>query len=428
MESLNADANPTSIGKFTAYPIAVGPPGTLVHVFDDKTLVIALPNYLESILTADRGSGPLPSLIALTPAEHGISILMVMDSVRQVVSQAVSGQAKVLPRQFLPLAQLPQWTESVRANFQFTNRSAKLEVTMTFIDDELAVKAEEIINAAIGDARDLAPDLAKRTMPRNAADELRAAIDKYIDRVVTLAFETIAVKRTERNVVTTVASELGITGGIVISNVLPSMDRLIRSLSRQLDGTNNFRQVMLALHNYHDAYNRLPPPAITDADGKPLLSWRVAILPFIEEQALYEQFRLNEPWDSEHNLPLSKRLPKVYATAGLRLPIGHTAVHAVVGDQIGMRPSEKTAFRDFLDGLSNTILIVESTADSAVPWTKPTDVEIDLEDPLAKFVGSPKKSFQVGMGDGSIQRLADEIDPEKFKAMLTRAGGEIIRP
>jgi hypothetical protein len=64
--------------------------------------------------------------------------------------------------------------------------------------------------------------------------------------------------------------------------------------------------VMLAMHNYHAAYNRLPGPAIMSADGKPLLSWRVALLPFLEEQALYEQFRLDEPWDSEHNLPLIK--------------------------------------------------------------------------------------------------------------------------
>jgi hypothetical protein len=173
------------------------------------------------------------------------------------------------------------------------------------------------------------------------------------------------------------------------------------------------------MHNYHSAYNRLPAPAITDADGKPLLSWRVAVLPFIEEQALYEQFRLDEPWDSEHNLPLSKQLPKAFATVGLRLPPGQTVLHAVVGDEIGLRPSEKTAFRDFLDGLSNTILVIESTADSAVPWSKPDDVKIDLDDPLAKFIGSPRKSFRVGMGDGSVTSLTDDIDPAKFKAMLT---------
>jgi hypothetical protein len=117
---------------------------------------------------------------------------------------------------------------------------------------------------------------------------------------------------------------------------------------------------------------------------------------------------------------------KFIRTAGVRLPPGQTVVHAAVGDEIGMRPKGNTGFRDFLDGLSNTIMILESNADSAVPWSKPADVEIDLEDPLAKFKGSPKKSFGVGLGDGSVRRYPDDIDVAKFKALLTRAGREIV--
>lgn len=429
LEALQADPDPAPVGNVTAYPIAAGPPGTVLHKVDDKTVVITLPIYLESMLAADHGSGPLATLLAQAPAKPGISMLMVPESVRPVVGQVATGLVRMLPAQFLPLAELSELTASVQMNFQFTNRWAKLDQTLTGIDDDSSERIAEILTDAIRDARNLMPELAQRGMPvPGGSDEMRAAIDKYAERLTTQIFDAVTVQRTRQDVNITVESEPGIAGGIVISNFLPSIEPMIRSLTRQMDGANNLRQVMLAMHNYHDAYNRFPSPASTDAAGKPLLSWRVAILPFVEEQALYQQFRLDEPWDSEHNLPLSKRLPKVYATAGLRLPPGQTVVHAVVGDDIGLHPEKRTGFRDILDGTGNTILIVESTADSAVPWSKPADVEIDLEDPLAKFIGSPKKSFQVGMGDGSVMRLADDIDPAKFKAMLTRAGGEMIRP
>jgi len=76
--------------------------------------------------------------------------------------------------------------------------------------------------------------------------------------------------------------------------------------------SNNLKQIGLALHNYHDTYGTLPPAAIVDKKGKPLLSWRVAILPYIEQDNLYKQFKLDEPWDSKHNLALSRMIVKTY--------------------------------------------------------------------------------------------------------------------
>ena len=82
---------------------------------------------------------------------------------------------------------------------------------------------------------------------------------------------------------------------------------------KQLRSSNNLKQIGVALHNYHGVYKTLPPPAKT-ADGKPLLSWRVLILPFLEDDDnLYAQFKLDEPWDSPHNIKLLTKMPEVYA-------------------------------------------------------------------------------------------------------------------
>ena len=74
---------------------------------------------------------------------------------------------------------------------------------------------------------------------------------------------------------------------------------------------NNMKQICLAMLNYEATYQSFPPAAI-EKDGKPLLSWRVAILPFLEEDALYKQFHLDEPWDSPHNLEVAKKMPSVF--------------------------------------------------------------------------------------------------------------------
>src|SRR5438093_7201056 len=76
---------------------------------------------------------------------------------------------------------------------------------------------------------------------------------------------------------------------------------------------NNLKQLALAMHNYHDTYGHLPPAALKNKKGKPLLSWRVALLPFVEEDKLYKEFRLDEPWDSAHNKKLLAKMPKLFA-------------------------------------------------------------------------------------------------------------------
>ena len=88
----------------------------------------------------------------------------------------------------------------------------------------------------------------------------------------------------------------------------------VREAASRAQSQNNLKQFALAMHNYHSTYNHLPPAASFDKNGKPMLSWRVMILPFIEQDALYKQFRLEEPWDSEHNKKLLAKMPEVFAS------------------------------------------------------------------------------------------------------------------
>jgi hypothetical protein len=192
---------------------------------------------------------------------------------------------------------------------------------------------------------------------------------------------------------------------------------------------NKAKQIGLALHNYHDVYGKLPVPGVVSkTDAKPLLSWRVAILPYIEELALHEQFKLDEPWDSEHNKALIEKMPDVFKVSDQAQP-GQTQFLAVSGEGMIIDGTKTRKFADISDGMSNTVWLVTVKPDSAVPWTKPDDLPVDPADvakAMQKLGGVPG-GFLAGFADGSVQVLDPQtLSPETFKKLVQIADGQTI--
>lgn len=181
-------------------------------------------------------------------------------------------------------------------------------------------------------------------------------------------------------------------------------------------------QFGLAMHNYLDEHKSFPPQAITDKSGRPLLSWRVALLPYMEATALYEEFHLDEPWDSPHNIKLVSRMPSYYQSlAGERgtktnylLPVGKGALYTGTG---------AVSLKQLPDGTSKTFLIVEADNDQAVTWSEPKDLAYDPANPmrgLGKLWGS---SFNVLLADGSVRYFSTNTDPRELRAGFDPADG-----
>jgi hypothetical protein len=179
----------------------------------------------------------------------------------------------------------------------------------------------------------------------------------------------------------------------------------------------------MAVHNYHDVHGRLPPAVVYGEDGRPLYSWRVLLLPYLEEQALYNQFQLYEPWDSPRNLSLLL-VTRAYSPhrRGLKTEPGDTFIKVFVGKGTAFEGAEGVPLHSFVDGTSDTFLIVEGGR--PVPWSKPEDLPYDPDQPLPELATLFKDGFRAAMADGSVRFVGKETSEATIRAAITRNGKE----
>lgn len=203
---------------------------------------------------------------------------------------------------------------------------------------------------------------------------------------------------------------------------------VLQGSAAKAQSMNNLKQMGLAMHNYHDVHRHFPPAAFLSKEGKPLLSWRVHILPFVEQAALYQQFHLDEPWDSEHNSKLIPQMPKVYLDpANPRLAKdGKTIYVTPVGERTVFGEKEGTYIGKIVDGTSNTLMIVDVPPESAVVWTKPEDWQFNTKDPGMGLLDDKRESFLAAFCDGSVRPLPANIDLSDLRRLVIKDDGEVL--
>jgi hypothetical protein len=179
------------------------------------------------------------------------------------------------------------------------------------------------------------------------------------------------------------------------------------------------------LRAYEKQVGHLPPPALYSPDGRPLLSWRVLLLPHLGEQALYQQFHLNEPWDSPHNRTLLEKLPSVYETDTLSTRVPHGTLYQLVTGPGTLYDGRQGPARAAVkDGREQTILVVDAGA--TVEWTKPEDVVIAADKPLPALGGTFWDGFHVLFADGNVRFLHHTVTESTLRALLSPSGGEKV--
>ena len=210
------------------------------------------------------------------------------------------------------------------------------------------------------------------------------------------------------------------------TNLLAAMKRPEGPPAERTRSANNLKQLLIALHNYHDVNGHFPTD-VRDKDGKPLLSWRVHLLPYIEADNLYKQFKMDEAWDGEHNKKLIAQMPKTYRSPRQAAALkDRTTYLAPLGKGLMWDEPKGLKITQITDGTSNTIALVEADDDRAVTWSKPEDITIDPKSPVSGLLGHYVDGFQAAMADGSVRFFKKGIDPVMLWALFTRSGGEVV--
>jgi hypothetical protein len=414
-----------TISGYQAYPLA-DVPNTYLHRVDAKTFVVATPNYLANMVGSDGKTGALAELLAARTRTTPAIVAMVMESVRDQINQVASQMPAEIPGPLRELAAVPNLTQGVILEVGISSKDS-LRLTLVGNSAADANELQTIVDDAMLFGRDLAVMQAMQEIAGEGA--VPEATRNYVRRVSEEIMALLQPKLSGRELVLEMDNQNGMasvgTSGILVGLLLPAV-QAAREAARRTTSANNLKQIMLAFHNYHDATRAFPAQATRDEEGKPLLSWRVAILPYIEQMELYEQFHLDEPWDSEHNIALLDQMPLIYADPSLPLPPGMTIYQVPFGEGLLFDEQGPTRFGQITDGASNTIALFEANATAAVPWTKPSDAEINQNNPLANMAKHRPGGFNVGIADGSVRFMSEAIDLQLFWHLLTRAGGEPV--
>ncbi len=214
--------------------------------------------------------------------------------------------------------------------------------------------------------------------------------------------------------------------GVLVALLMPAITAA-NTAAQRMSTSNDMKQIGLAMHNYHDTFQQLPPAYVTDSDGEPASSWRVSLLPFIEAQPLWDRWSSGDAWDGPANAALLSETPAAYRAVSepdVGPHSGECHVFAIRDPRSLFPSDEKIHFRDVTDGLSNTVAFVY-LPERSVPWSAPQDISLDgAYQEISK--ASPQSPAHFLMGDGSVRMVSNTLSRETFEALVTRNGGEMI--
>lgn len=220
--------------------------------------------------------------------------------------------------------------------------------------------------------------------------------------------------------------------GVLTALLLPAV-RTARPAARRMQCSNNLKMIGLALINYHERYGRLPPAYTTDDQGNRLHSWRTLVLPFLEENALYEKIDLSKPWNDPTNAEVfATRMPPMFHCPGFEpssksSPVTKTLYQVVVDGEGGFPGADSRKLSDIKDGVANTLLAIEVPMEAAVDWMSPNDIDWTILFAVNdKSELAHQKVFLVVFADGSVSSLNASSTIAVKRSLLTIAAGDTV--
>jgi hypothetical protein len=390
---------------------------------DDHTLIVAMEPMLQLML-AEKKASPLRTLLAKATLKNDVTAVAALETLRPMIDMARQQMGEV-PPPFAPLLKIPDHIEMAQLTVNVRD-GLSTKLTLVSQDEAGAKELTKLLNTARAFGKQAA--LMQIAAQPKSEDPIEQAMQQYMRRLTEFQIDQLTPKQEGKRVEFGYQANSGVaTTGVMVALLLPAL-QVAREAARKAQSINNLRQIGIGLHNHLSAHRTFPAFANFDGEGKPLLSWRVHILPYIEQQTLYEQFHLDEPWDSEHNRKLIEHMPGAYASPNQSRTVPGTTVYLALAAEDSLLGAKPLHPRDIKDGLSNTIAVVEANDENAVIWTKPEDLPFDATSPMAGLGAMRKETTLLLLGDGSCFGMLNAVLAKRIAAMVTTNGSETVPP
>ena len=399
------------IGDIASYTF-----GNFVLAFpDDKTLIAAPSDLLPKILKNTKPSGSFGEQIAKGLADNDLAIAVDFTNLKAYKEKLV--------------AQIPMVGNLVNG-ITYIQAAADVSGTEDFIHDITAITETEVIASQIAA---MAQGVIQMQKGQLMIMSNQQGVPQELFTNLLELYEGVSIEADGKAVHYRMKKPDDMDA--FIEGLKPAFEEMSEEILRSRDRAraaqrkNSMKQIGLAFHNYHDVYRSFPRfngNANPDKDEAKIgLSWRVHLLPFLDHADLYEEFALDEPWDSDTNKPLIEQMPDVFKVKGIDKP-GHTSIHVFIGENTMFGDgSEAPAIQQILDGTSNTFLAVEAGTDTADIWTKPGGLKFTGEASM-ELVGNVNEQFLVLMSDGFVRYVRKDIDEELFNNLIQPDDGNTV--
>ena len=419
-QSMMAQGAPDQLAEKTCrgkrcYQFATAP-WILAYVPDERTVVIANDKDMQAMLSGDEPKGPLVDRLRQADADNDLVVAVALDPIRDVVKEGVE-QAKKSPSPMTGFADIPMLLNGATLTANLASDTF-LKVVLDGNDAPGADKVEALIKQGL--------DMAKATLAV-AQKDMPEPVKANFGPALSLADQSlggIGMTKTASQIVLTLKRPASMDEAFpkLVAMVQASVTSA-RQAARRVQEMNNLRQLAMAMLIYEQSRGTFPPAVLRDSEGKAMWSWRVALLPYLGEKTLFDQLHRNEPWDSPHNLLAAKQTPRVFQSAD-RPNDGKTSIMVFTGEGTAFAGDKRFVLANAKDGPSNTILLVEAGPDKAVFWTKPEDLRLDAQNPMAALGQVAPEGILAAFFDGHVERL--KIDAKTLGALITPSGGEPV--
>ena len=388
--------------------------------FPDGTIVLGTEESVKQSLT-QAADGTVATML-LENRNNGQIVGVADVRLIRAVAQAALAQAPPLPPELAGLAAMPGDVDTVRI-WGGVSTGLGLALVLDHADSAAAQRTVQALTSALALGEKMA--LAELTRNLGEGDAVQQATLAYAKRTANDQLSQLKPVVDGNSVgINFQLKDGGLVGPIGIALLLPAV-QASRDAARRMQDSNQLKQIALGLLNYESTYGKFPARANYDAAGKPLLSWRVLILPYLEEMELYNQFHLDEPWDSEHNLKLAAQMPDVYRSQSFNDPL-KTIYLTADGKGTAMEGNQGIKFSQISDGTSNTMMVLEVNPENAVVWTQPADLPFDPANPGVGLGAIRPNGFQAAFVDGSVHLISPQTTPDTLRKLLQCADGEIV--